>query len=75
MDQQKRASLLDDLATDAGRRRDDFLTDAGRQFARFVDAHKPRLRELGGLVLIDDGPDYLIVTEEGTFRSRRIITW
>jgi hypothetical protein len=70
MDEQKRASLLDDLAADANRRRDEFLSDAGRQFARFLDANKTRLRELDGLVLIDDEPDYLFVSAEGTFRSR-----
>lgn len=67
---EKRASLLEDLAADAGRRRDDFLTDAGRQFVRFLDANKSRLKELGGLVLIDEEPDYLFITPEGTFRSR-----
>jgi hypothetical protein len=66
----KRASLLEDLATDAGRRRDDFVTDAGRQFVRFLDANKSRLKELGGLVLIDDEPDYLFISPDGTFRSR-----
>ena len=70
MDEQKRASLLDDLAVDANRRRDDFLADAGRQFLRFLEANKSRLKDLGGLVLIDDEPDYLFVSEEGTFRSR-----
>lgn len=67
---EKRASLLEDLAADAGRRRDDFLTDAGRQFVRFLDANKSRLKDLGGLVLIDDEPDYLFISPEGTFRSR-----
>lgn len=67
---EKRASLLEDLATDAGRSRDDFLTDAGRKFVRFLDANKSRLKELGGLVLIDDEPDYLFISPEGTFRSR-----
>lgn len=70
MDEQKRASILGGLATDAGRQRDDFLDDAGRQFTRFVAANKRHLKELGGLVLIDDEPDYLFVSEEGTFRSR-----
>jgi len=70
MDEQKRASLLDQLAEDAGRKREAFLDEAGRQFARFLDGNKYRLKDLGGLVLIDDGPDYLFVTEEGTFRSR-----
>jgi len=67
---EKRASLLEDLAADAGRRRDEFLTDAGRQFVRFLDANKSRLKDLGGLVLIDDEPDYLFISPEGTFRSR-----
>ncbi len=67
---EKRASLLDDLATDAGRRRDDFLGDAGRQFVRFLDANRQRIKDLGGLVLIDDEPDYLFISPEGTFRSR-----
>jgi len=66
----KRASILEELAGDAGRRRDDFLTDAGRKFVRFLDANKSRLKDLGGLVLIDDEPDYLFVSEDGTFRSR-----
>jgi hypothetical protein len=70
MDEQKRASNLDDLAADASRRRDEFLTDAGRSFVQFLDANKARLRDLGGLVLIDDEPDYLFVSEEGKFRSR-----
>ena len=66
----KRASILEDLAADAGRRRDDFLTDAGRQFVRFLDANKTRLKDLGGLVLIDEEPDYLFISPDGTFRSR-----
>jgi len=70
MDEQRRTSLLDELADDAGRKRDAFLDDAGRQFVRFLDDNKRHLRDLGGLVLIDDEPDYLSVTEEGTFRSR-----
>ncbi len=67
---EKRASILEDLAADAGRRRDDFLNDAGREFVRFIDGNKSLLKDLGGLVLIDDEPDYLFVSEEGTFRSR-----
>ena len=67
---EKRASILEDLAADAGRRREDFLTDAGRQFVRFIDGNKSLLKDLGGLVLIDEEPDYLFVSEDGTFRSR-----
>ncbi len=66
----KRASILEDLAVDAARRRDEFLADAGRQFVRFLDSNKSRLKDIGGLVLIDEEPDYLFVSEEGTFRSR-----
>ncbi len=66
----KRASVLEELAADAGRRRDDFLTDAGRQFVRFLEANKSRLKDLDGLVLIDDEPDYLYISPEGAFRSR-----
>ena len=67
---EKRASVLEDLATDADRRRDEFTRDAGRQFVRFIEANKRRLKDLGGLVLIDDEPDYLFISPEGTFRSR-----
>jgi hypothetical protein len=70
MDEQKRAAALDDLAADAARKRDSFIDDAGRQFVRFIDANKYRLRDLGGLVLIDDETEYLFVSEEGTFRAR-----
>ena len=70
MDEQRRATNLDDLAADASRRRDEFLSDAGRQFVRFLDANRKRLKDLGGLVLIDEEPDYLSVSEEGAFSSR-----
>ncbi|MEX1343155.1 MAG: hypothetical protein AB1Z63_00640, partial [Candidatus Limnocylindrales bacterium] len=65
-----RASHLEDLVADASRRRDDFLADAGRQFVRFLEANKSRLQDLGGLVLIDEEPDYLFISPDGTFRSR-----
>ena len=32
--------------------------------------NRERIRELGGLVLIDDEPEYLAMTADGTFRSR-----
>jgi hypothetical protein len=70
MDEQQRASLLEDLAEDADRRRRAFLEEAARQFSRFIDASKPRLRELDGLVLIDDDPEYLSVDRDGRFTSR-----
>jgi hypothetical protein len=33
-------------------------------------SHGGRIRDLGGLVLIDEDPDYLAVAPDGTFRSR-----
>jgi hypothetical protein len=70
MDDQLRAAALGEIATEAGLERASFLNDAARQFNAFLDANRERIRELGGLVLIDDEPDYLAVTEDGTFRSR-----
>jgi hypothetical protein len=70
MDDQLRAAALGEIATEAGMERSAFLTDAARQFNAFLDANRDRIRELGGLVLIDDEPEYLAITAEGTFRSR-----
>jgi hypothetical protein len=35
-----------------------------------MSTHQGRIRQLGGIVLIDEDPDYLAVTPDGTFRSR-----
>lgn len=70
MDEQLRAAILGEIATEAGIERASFLTDAARQFNSFLDANRERIRDLGGLVLIDDEPEYLAVTAEGTFQSR-----
>jgi hypothetical protein len=70
MDEQQRAGLLGEIATEAGMQRSSFLSEAAEQFVKFVDANKERVKELGGLVLIDDDPEYLSLTEDGTFRSR-----
>ena len=59
-----------DMARDAEIERSDFLVRAGEQL-RPVHGRPPgRIRQLGGLVLIDDDPDYLAVAPDGTFRSR-----
>jgi hypothetical protein len=70
MDEQLRAAALGEIASEAALERASFLTDAARQLNRFLDAYRERIRELGGLVLIDDEPEYLAITPEGTFRSR-----
>jgi hypothetical protein len=65
-----RAGLLGEIAADAAMERDAFLADAGQQMVRFIEANRERLRELGGMVLIDDDPEYLSVAPDGSFRSR-----
>lgn len=66
----ERIGALSEIAADAAIERDSFLATAGEQLVRFLDANRERLRDLGGLVLIDDDPDYLSVAPDGTFRSR-----
>ncbi len=66
----RRNALLADLARDADIERSDFLVRAGEQLDRFMSSHSSRIRSLGGLVLIDEDPDYLAVAPDGTFRSR-----
>jgi len=66
----RRSALLADMARDAEFERTDFLARAGEQLDRFMSSHQARIRELGGVVLIDEDPDYLAVTADGTFSSR-----
>jgi hypothetical protein len=64
------SSALGELAADAGVERTTFLASAGDQLRRFLAENKERIKSIGGLVLIDDDPDYLSVAPDGTFRSR-----
>jgi len=66
----RRTALLAEIGRDASLERSDFLVRAGEQLDRFMAANADRIRELGGLTLIDDDPDYLAVAPDGTFRSR-----
>ena len=66
----RRNAALADMARDAEIERSDFLVRAGEQLERFMAAHESKIRDLGGLVLIDDDPEYLAVAPDGTFRSR-----
>ena len=66
----RRNAALADMARDAEIERSDFLVRAGEQLERFMAAHTAKIRDLGGLVLIDDDPEYLAVAPDGTFRSR-----
>src|SRR5947209_14603637 len=65
-----RNDLLGELAADAALERSDFLVRATDQMHRFLEANGDRLRELGGLTLIDDDPDYLSIAPDSTFRVR-----
>ena len=66
----RRNAVLADMARDAEIERTDFLARAGEQLDRFMRSHEGRIRQLGGLVLIDEDPDYLAASPDGTFRSR-----
>jgi hypothetical protein len=65
-----RGGMLGEIASEAGIERSTFLMDAGEQLTKFLEANKDRIRDIGGMVLIDDDPDYLAVAPDGTFRSR-----
>ncbi len=64
------SSALGEIASDASLERTSFLSQSGDQLKRFLDANKGRIKEVGGMVLIDDDPDYLSVAPDGSFRSR-----
>ena len=66
----QRNDLLGELASDAALERSDFLAVAGEQLQKFMDANRKRIGEMGGIVLIDEDPDYLAVAPDLTFRSR-----
>ena len=65
-----RNDLLGELAADAALERQDALVQATDQFRSFLDRHANRLRDLGGMTLIDDDPDYLSIAPDLSFRSR-----
>ena len=65
-----RNDLLGEIAGDAALERSDFIVQATEQLRKFLNANKDRINELGGLVLIDEDPDYLSIAPDLTFRSR-----
>jgi len=65
-----RNDLLGEIAADAALERSDFLVQSTAQLRKFLDTNRDRINELGGLVLIDDDPDYLSIAPDLTFRSR-----
>lgn len=64
------AAMLGEIAAEAGVERASFLHDAAEGMERFLRANRERIREVGGLVLIDEDPDYLSIAPDGSFRSR-----
>jgi hypothetical protein len=66
----RRIRLLSELAQDASLERSDFVVRAAEQLRRFLEANAERIDELGGMVLLDDDPDYLSLAPDLTFRSR-----
>jgi len=65
-----RIDLLSALARDASLERSDYLVRAAEQFQRFLEANTSSIKEIGGLTLIDDDPDYLAIAPDLSFRSR-----
>jgi hypothetical protein len=65
-----RNSMLGELASDAADERTDFIVQATEQLTKFLDRNKERIKDLGGLTLIDDDPDYLSIAPDSTFRVR-----
>ena len=70
MTDERNAALLGEIAMEAGLERASFLNDATEQLERFLKANRDRIKDLGGMVLIDDDPDYLSIAPDGSFRSR-----
>jgi len=66
----ERSGELGEIAADAAIERNSFLAEAGDQLKRFLESNRRRIRDAGGMVLIDDDPDYLSVAPDATFRSR-----
>jgi len=65
-----RTDLLGELARDAALERSDFLVRSAEQLQGFLEANAARIKEIGGMTLIDDDPDYLSVAPDLSFRSR-----
>lgn len=63
-------SALGEIAAEASLERNSFLVAAAEQLKKFLDANRDRIKAAGGLVLIDEDPDYLSVAPDSSFRSR-----
>ena len=66
----RRNDQLGELAADAALERTDFLVTATGQLSKFLSRNAERVRDLGGMTLIDEDPDFLAVAPDMSFRSR-----
>ncbi len=58
-------SALGEIAAEASMERNSFLAASAEQLKRFLDANRDRIKEAGGMVLIDEDPDYLSIAPDG----------
>ncbi len=65
-----RNDTLSALANDAALERTAFLVEATDQLRKFLERNAGRIKDLGGLTLIDEDPDYLSIAPDSTFRVR-----
>ncbi|MFO1538841.1 MAG: hypothetical protein ACKOTZ_00090 [Chloroflexota bacterium] len=70
MTDERNAAMLGEIAAQAALERAAWINDAAEGLDRFLRANRDRIHALGGMVLIDDDPDYLSVAPDLTFRSR-----
>ncbi|HYI22864.1 MAG TPA: hypothetical protein VEX62_09545 [Candidatus Limnocylindrales bacterium] len=63
-------SALGEIAAEASMERNSFLVASAEQLKRFLDANRDRIKQAGGMVLIDEDPDYLSIAPDSSFRSR-----
>lgn len=65
-----RPGILGEIAMEAGMERASFVNDAADQLHRFLQSNRQRIHDLGGMVLLDEDPDYLAIAADLSFRSR-----
>lgn len=70
MTDERNAAMLGEIAAQAALERAAWINDAAEGLERFLRANRDRIAAVGGMVLIDDDPDYLSVAPDLSFRSR-----
>ncbi len=70
MTDERNAAMLGEIAAQAALERAAWINDAAEGLERFLRSNRDRIAAVGGMVLIDDDPDYLSVAPDLSFRSR-----